>query len=230
MQTFLRIRSEYFEVDSSKYRLGITDVTLIPSLINQTSKKFVILLEMSAMDPCYTRRRGVFKSIGVPVYIDSHALDLPYPRFEVIVGDDDFLVKNFVAVINTLPQQRQNTMLLSPNGYVFESGELRVCNGRPDLVEAIQIVDDAPLSDSVGIEVSKYPGWIHVRHGMNLTFGKKTSGPVVSGLKWPGWNPRVVATYCGVSVKTATAQGCELHPTRSKSVVFASHSGKKRRR
>lgn len=226
--TFLRIQSEYYEVDSSKYRLGITDTTLIPSLIHQTDKQFVILLEMSAMDPNWSRRRRLFESVGVPVYVNESSLELPYPRIEIHVGDDDFLVKNVVAILKTLPEQTENTKLLSPNGYLFEDGKISLCNNREDLVEAFQYV--RPGSVEKSMLVSKYAGWIHVRHKMNLTSSPSVKGPEVKGLNWPGWNAGLVKRYSEISVTTATAKGCQLHPTRSKSVIYARGSQRKRRK
>lgn len=207
----------------------MSEHTLVESLRRQNNKNFIILLGMSAMDPCYSRRRILFDSVGVDVW--PMEVELRAPRIEITVGDDDFLCGNFVNVIQRVPVQQQNTRLLAPNGFLFRDGALRRLNTRSGIVSVHQIVDDSHDSDSERL-VSPSPAWIHVRHKQNMNDLNPayTIGDEVADLNWPGWEPRIVDRIANTQIVTASAMGCEVYPTRSKSVVFAHGSARQRRK
>ena len=231
MKTFIRIRSEYFEHDSSKYRLGVTQQTLIPSLKNQTSKDFIILLEMSAMDPYYSKRRLAFDSVGVDVWPFLTPQSLESPRIEISIGDDDFISAAVVRLIQDVPEQAENTRFIFPNGFTFHDGQLSVCMGVEDVIDAAQIVSRSNSTvTSKSMVLSAAQMWIHVRHGMNATVSDPPAGLPVRNLSWPGWKANMVERYCAVKIAEATAQGCEFYPTKSKSVCFAVGSARQRRK
>lgn len=228
MKTFLLVRSEYFEIDSSKYRLGITANTLIPSLQKQTSKDFHVVLTMSPMDPQLSKRRNLFKTCGVPI-IDDYKYVQEVPALEITVGDDDFLCANFVQVMQRVPAIEENRALCAPNGYIFADGELHVWRHSDNVVEGIQWVTDDPNCHRA-FSVSEKPGWVYVRHKMNSNMIPIIRGVPIEGLNWPGWKPNLVSKVSGIQIVTASAQGAEQHPFRSKSVVFAKGSFRKRRK
>lgn len=216
---YLLIRSEYSETDSSRYRLGITESTLCRSLAVQTDKQFQIVLQQSAMDPCWSRRRKAFKNrIDVMMGV---------PRIEVEVGDDDFLCPTFIESIRKIPLQQKNSFLICKNGFIFSDGQLHVWRGRDSMVETTMRVTESLHIDS-RIEVTDDPSWIHVRHQMNATVIGAIRGSVVKNLQWDGWQQNIVQRYCEAQIKTATANGCELHPTKSRSVVFSRPKGRRR--
>ena len=61
---YLRIRSEYFEPDTSRYRLAITQNTLVQSLRYQTGQNFTIVVNQSPLDPFTTKRQKAFEFAG----------------------------------------------------------------------------------------------------------------------------------------------------------------------
>ena len=125
----------------------------------------------------------------------------------------------------------QNTELLCPRGYIFHDEKLKPWTNTEDIVRVQQIVED---DEDVRAErlVSDAPAWIYVRHNQNLrpVDESKLAGEEVTNLNWPGWKPRIVSRIGSTKIVTASAQGCEAHPTRSKSVVFAKGSFRQRRK
>lgn len=223
---YLSVRSEYFERDSSIYRLAITQNTLIPSLKNQTCKDFCVHLTQSPMDPRWTSRKSAFEFV-----LDLYAPDQKEQRIEVEVGDDDFLCPTFIETLRKIPFQKENSFLSLPNGYIFHEGKLRVWRSKENIVSATMFVDDSPHIGRT-IEACLEPSWIYVRHQMNsnLIPIQQISGPQVNGLSWKGWKESLVAKYCKTEVKQATSNGCKLEPGRSKKAFMANGAGGARRR
>lgn len=220
---YIRVRSEYFEHDSSRYRLGITQNTLCKSLIHQTDKNFFVLLKQSPMDPFFTKRLESFRNV---------VNDEPdFPHIEIEVGDDDFLCPTFIDTIRKIPSQKENCFLSFPNGYIFLNGKMTVFRQRDNFVTVTSWVNPG---EHVGktIDASVDASWIYVRHNMNsfVIPDKFTEGNRVNGLKWAGWKELIVAKYCNIELKTATSNGSTLHPRKSKSVVIGKGTGGARRR
>lgn len=234
MEVIVRVSSSYFEIDTSKYRLAISELTLIESLKQQTDKKFHLAVEVSPMDPCYGKRIAAFKAIKVPFESSPEGLGKPYylpvPYTEIAVDDDTFLHSEMIASIRKKTVSAVNRRILAPNGYVFRCGKLQVCSEKPDMLEITQFVqNDRHVRDEVSFTQSHC--WIHTRHAHNnsLLFDQKTSNEV-TGLNWPGWQANILQKFCALRVTEATAHGAELYPTKSKSVVFARGSAKRRRK
>lgn len=228
MKTFLLVQSEYFEIDSSKYRLGITEQTLIPSLQHQTCKDFCIVLTMSAMDPLWTKRIRLFQTCGVAV-IRWYKWRQQTPANEIYVGDDDCLSPTFIERINALPLMEKNTAILIPNGYVFKDRQLMAMHNQTHVIEAGQWVDDEDDNCDRSVTIDD-PQWVYVRHRMNMS-GHPTlnGGPKVS-LDWPGWNPRFISMMSDIRIVTSTAVGCDPRRPRSNSVIRADGHLRKRGR
>ncbi len=220
---YIRVRSEYFEHDSSRYRLALTQNTLCRSLKHQTNKDFRVLLQQSPMDPCFTKRMNSFSSI---------CGDEPdFPHIEVEVGDDDFLCPRFIELIRKIPFLEENSFLSFPNGYIFHEGKLKVWRGRDSLITVTSWSHPGQHVETT-IDASLEPAWIYVRHKMNsnLIPPDMITGGQVKGLQWPGWKESIVAKYCSTEVKTATSNGSTLHPRKSKSVVIGKGTGGAKRR
>jgi hypothetical protein len=229
MEVIIKIPSSYFEINTSKYRLAISELTLIESLKRQADKSFTIVLEVSAMDPCYSKRVKAFSAVGAPVWY-AHDFNSADPVIEITVDDDTFIHSELVQSLKKIAPPKVNRRLLAPNGYLFKDGFLEVMSEKPDVLEITQFVEsDRHVRDEATFTRSHV--WIHVRHGHNdAILFDRASGKEVTGLNWAGWQAGLVAKYCETRVKEATAQGCDLHPFRSKSVVFAHNSGRGRRK
>lgn len=229
---FIRVQSEYFESDSSRYRLAITQNTLIQSLRHQTNRDFAIVLKQSPMDPFFTKRVKVFeypqnRLLNEDDFLESQ--ESRDPRIEIAVGDDDFLCPTFVQNVIAVPLQDRNSFIVFQNGYVFFEGKLHPWRGREDLVQTTMFIFDAQIRNSV--LGSQYPSWIYCRHTMNTVVlpSSMMKGAEIKDLKWDGWKQRVVAAYCKTIVITATSNGCTLEPMKSKSVRIAKCSGRTRK-
>jgi hypothetical protein len=223
---YIRIRSEYFERDSSIYRLAITQNTLLPSLKNQTDKDFCVSLSQSPMDPRWTSRKAAIEAV-----CHLYDSDQAEQRIEVEVGDDDFLCPTFIESLRKIPFQKENSFLSLPNGYIFHEGKLRVWRSKENIASATMFVDDSPHIGRT-IEACLEPSWIYVRHQMNSSLipVQHIVGPQVSGLSWKGWKESLVAKYCKTEVKQATSNGSKLEPGRSKKAFLANGAGGARRR
>lgn len=227
MDVILRVDSTYFEQETSKYRLAMSEITLIESLKRQSDKAFTIVYDISAMDPCYSRRVEMFKSVGVQV-LQEHQY-FAGRCVEIIVNDDVFLHQDLVKVVREVPQRKVNTTLQAPNGFIFNDGVLSVWGSHPDIVEIVQYVEsDRHIREDVLLTRTNV--WIYTKHQHNsrILFDRipRTNG---TRLTWPGWQQSVVERYSSMKMLTGTAKGCDLHPTRSSSVVYAKGSARNKR-
>lgn len=230
MRHVVRIRSEYYEHDASKYRLGLSQQTIIQSLRRQSFQDFHVILEVSPMDPLYSSRIDAFNGIGLGLQLLEYYQRPPGPFLETTVGDDDFLNANLFAALQQAPVSSQNVSLELPNGYIFHDGKLHVLRNRPGIVNTVQWYNpDRGIGESMVL--SELPYWIYVRHRQNrsLLDRKLLFSPEVQGLCWPGWNGRLVDRLARVKVAEASCFGSTLHPTKSKSVVFARGTRSRRR-
>lgn len=169
LPVFIRVRSEYFESDTSKYRLAVTAQTLAESLRHQTNQGFSIVLNQSPLDPFFTKRSSLFRMALYHSRVhteglksdSSHDIDSPeilsgklilehdfidspldrIQRIEIEVGDDDFLRPQFIENIMKVPLQTRNTSIMCPNGYVFFEGILRPWRSREELIQTTMIVE-----------------------------------------------------------------------------------------
>lgn len=210
MWTYVRIRSEYWEYDSSKYRLAMMQNTLLPSLQNQTDKNFTLVVSVSPMDPFWTKRLVTFDSVGVSWLFD-HEIELEVPRRQIDLPDDCFLAPQFIQWINAQP--RGHFRYVSEKGYLFRDYQMMEWSPSREYVQAVQI-DEGEQRD-----VLMSGTWISAVHQMN-------DDPKMSGftgeevrVKWPGWSDLVVGRLARTKIAMATAQGCDLHPTRSSSII-----------
>jgi hypothetical protein len=231
MEVIIKVPSSYFEINTSKYRLAISELTLIESLKRQTDKLFTIVLEVSAMDPCYSKRVKSFSAIRSQLVLSHEDVSRnSEPSIEITVDDDTFLHSELVQSLKKIAPSKVNRRLLAPNGYLFKDGILQVMSEKPDILEITQFVEsDRHVRDEATFTRSHV--WIHIRHNHNdAILFDRASGKEVTGLNWAGWQAGLVAKYCEARVAEATAQGCELYPTRSRSVVMAHKASRKRRK
>jgi len=219
---FILIRSEYFTVDASRYRLGISEMTSIPSLRLQMDKDFTLVLDMCPMDPRWSMRLRAFESIGVPV-IPMHEYTEEYQysmRVEIELQDDDFYSPELIEKVRSGSQRGiANMKLLVPDGYLFCNGELRHTT-RHSLVNIHMIREPHTKSGSF-TRIAHSPMWVHVRHRMNYTVTNQDDlfNAVIPSLNWRGWNHHLVTKYSEMEIKTGTAVGAKESIYRRK-IVF----------
>jgi hypothetical protein len=207
LDVLVRIKSSWSLHDTSKYRLAISQQTIIQSLTCQTSKDFQILLDMFPMDPLYSRRHRSFQSVGVPVQ-PQHSF-VHKPRLEVEVGDDDYLHPDFIRSLTAIRQPKDAREWLFPNGYLFRDNSLveYTCpEGRRPVVVARRFTDDETAVPRRVVHTSTR-SWIHVRHLENSTAIPKMIGGLETTLSWPGWHQGLVARVSSMKIPTATAVG-----------------------
>lgn len=232
---YLNIRSEYSEADSSRYRFSLTENILIPSLKNQVARGAIIFLQQSPMDPYFKRREKAFRSVTdrlIPMH-EKEGMDLP-ARVEATIGDDDFLGPEFVQRMRMgFVPERGNVQMHMPHGYIFFEGALHPWRNKEDLFEITQYGNpDSPIVRHEGFRIADTPQWIYCRHQMNFNplSASEVDAPEIKLAAWKGWHQGIVARYCQTQVLTATANGCTLHPTKSKSMMYAKGSARSRRK
>ncbi len=231
---YLNIRSEFEEKDTSRYRLALTEQILIQSLKHQVSKGFTVVLSQNPEDKYCTRREKSFRSVAdrVIAKADRDQMELG-PRIEVTCGDDDFLGPHFFEVLrNAFRPYLGNVQMFVEHGYIFHEGKLVVWRNKEDLFPVTQFGNpDSLIVRHEGFSVSNEAQWIYTRHAMNSTIvHQELIRGVPVKLKWAGWDQNIVTRYCEAKLKTATANGCTLHPTKSKSIIFGKGSARSRRK
>lgn len=231
---YLNIRSEFEEKDTSRYRLALTEQILIPSLRHQVFKDFTVVLSQNPEDKYCDRRTKAFASVAEQVFSKAERDQIQLgQRIEVTCGDDDFLGPRFFEVIReAFTPERGNVQMFVEHGYIFHKGNLVVWRNKEELFPVTQFGN--PGCDIVrheGFSVSNEAQWIYTRHAMNSTIvHEELIRGVPVKLKWAGWDQRIVARYCEARLKTATANGCTLEPTKSKSIIFGKGSARSRRK
>ena len=230
MQIYLRIRSEYDENDTSRYRHSVTKQTLIPSLKNQVHDGYAIILMQNESDKHFAARASSFASVGarkVLVYDDP----IPHQHIMIEIGDNDFLSPSFMEYVQRTTKASQNTQLTFPHGYIFHNKQIRNWRNHPDFAQVHMIVEPGDIIREEKV-CDQNPAWIHCRHQMNdiPIPDAEIQGLEIQGLNWKGWNQTLVSTYCSIAIKTGTAVGCVPGPQRSNSLVFGDGQRKKRRR
>jgi hypothetical protein len=209
MWTYVRVRSEYWEHDSSKYRLALTQQTLIESLKNQEEKNFSIVLTVSQLDPYYTRRLMSFDSIGVPWYFE-YEMDLEVPRRQIDIPDDYYISPGLIQYMNSVENQNHITYDMK-TGFLLEDGVLREWTTDLNEVHAMQFTDGER-------EYQEFPfTWIRVSNQMNATMKGKQG--VEAEVRWGGMNQNLINRIASTKVVTGSALGCQLHPERSPSFL-----------
>lgn len=214
----IRTTSLYEDPDMSRIRAGITINTLAASLAHQTDQSFSVFLSQLEGDKQEKRRSIAF---------DRRTDDLSSPRIQVEVSDDDFLAPHFVEYLRKWQSSQFNMQLTFSSGYVFIDGKLKVYRNKPNHITVTVLRDPDRTVNNINIG-STLPSWIHVRHQYSelLETPEMRSGREVVGLNWAGWNQSLVAKYCEVTLKSATAAGVTVCMPRR--VVYGSSKAKRK--
>ena len=206
MKTYIIIRAEYIEAESSKYRLTLSQETSILSLQHQADKNFTIVLQTSPMDPRFSYRVANFETAGVPV-IQFHELDQSEPRIEVHMQDDDFLFPGVVQQVNRISPSTENCRYHLDSGYLFVEGEYYLLK-QEGVAEALQISEPMNQLFRSNTLIAS-PSWIHTRHRMNYSHHPELARltKVKDVPQFKGWHGKIVEKICRAQMLTGTAIG-----------------------
>lgn len=230
MKVSLLISCEYWEADSSRYRLALTNEMLIPSLRHEDLSDVSFWLRQTAMDPRWTARREAFEFLGRPV---KHRGQHPpwrvakefRPIVEIECPDDVAFVPGFLSGLRDLARKTtENTTIHFTGGILWEDGECRQATGAGVRVRIL--VDDLPWK-SVVRECQK-TAWCVARHQMNDPWVDrlKLGAPVASSL--PSICEATLGRYCRLQVATGTAAGATRFWHRGRSMILAAkHKGRR---
>lgn len=210
MDTFLMVICEYFEHDASRYKLALMQHTLAESLRRQTCKDFKLVIAISPMDPYFSRRLEIFDSIGVEWYLNDE-IELPDYKRYIITPDDVFLHPSLVEWVNCAPETDDISYDMR-NGFICNNKIIRYCKSKKPIVSVEQVAGGRTF------ELHMDYCWIAPDHQMSHFRG-------VSGAptphRWDGWNESLIHRISKTKIVTSTALGCNLHPTKSASVIRA---------
>jgi len=232
VKVVLFILSEYFEVDSSKYRLAITNETLIPSLrvMDLGGHDVSVVLRMSPMDPRWTARIAAFESSGLPgcLWHDhrriSFAKGLP-PYVEVNLPDDlalspDWLMKT-MSIVESIPEGEQNVWVNSHAGCVFDAEGIRECRSVNSGFKC-RLVRTLKRMPAIGVPGPEDPIWMQPQHKMMSGVEIESySENVLNKFCWDSIHLNTLRRYCELRVCTGTSAGATSYRHRSKSVIHA---------
>lgn len=230
MKVSFLVDCEYWEADTSRYRLAFTNELLVPSLRREDLSDVYFWLRQTAMDPRWSARREAFAFLGRPV---KHRGEHPpwriaqrfRPVIEVQAADDIGFVPGFLSGLRELAARTtQNTTLHFRNGQIWEDGECREAVGRGVRVRIL--VEDKP-ENRLTQDVRK-PAWCVAKHQMNdpwvdqLQIGSRVTCCV------PGINASTLGRYCRLQVLTGTAEGATSVWHRGRSMILSKfHKGRR---
>ena len=187
----------------------MTRQTLIESLIRQTDKNFSLIICNSAMDPLYTYRLLSFDAIGVPWYLEGE-LDLEVPRRHIEVSDDVYLAPRFIEMLK-VHDEKQNIRFDLKTGFIFQDGISRRWTASRQHIKAEQIAHGDVITKELPWQ------WVLPIHQMNDDMKGNSGEEVVFACD--GWRPGLVSKLAKLKIVTGSAMGCDLHPTRSSSII-----------
>lgn len=205
-----KVQAGYTDKDQSRFRAIMMMNTLAISLKQQTDQNFCVTIMQPETDKFREKRLE-----SVREYLADEAVD--QPRIVVEVPDDDFLSKDFVAKIRAVQTPPdQNCFITVPNGYCLFEEKLRIFRNQPNRITVSVLLNPAePIRWS--IEGPTDFLWIHHRHNYSdsMEVPEMKTGAVISSMNWPGWNRTIISRYCGLVLKTASAEESSLvHPKR----------------
>lgn len=209
---WIRVTSSYTDDLSSRYRLSISDLTIIDSLKAQTIKDFSILLVTNQDDPHLTRRIEKFREVGVFVELDETTINGDYHMLDVT--DDDYLSPQIAGYCWELIESnrlRYEDLVIFENGYVYKDGVIKVLNNQDRICSLQRRLSGYICPTEVRQQARMERAWIHVRHGMNSTPHLQAfeRGATVQGLRWKvAWN--ILQRVCVTRMAEGTAGGSTL--------------------
>lgn len=213
MRPILSIRSDYADPFDSRFRLSISELTCIPSLKRQTDQDFTILLHVSPMDPLFTKRITAFESIGVQVIVNVFSRHR-FPRYQRMdITDDDLFDSRLVDHFRRIRDLSPRSNIAFPRGLVFADGCFY--HSPPE-----RRIAQSGYTDDPRVSITDNH-WVRVRHNRCSTVLRTDNLLLARKPDWQWVNWSMIERVSRVNVAMASALGCQLHPTRSRSVVFA---------
>jgi hypothetical protein len=232
VKVVLFILSEYFELDSSKYRLAISNESLIPSLraMQREGHDVSVVLRMSPMDPRWTARVAAFESSGLPgcMWHDYRRISFakgPLPYLEVNLPDDLALTPDWLsrtmAVADSLPAGEQNVWINSHVGCVFDAEGIRECRSVNSAFKC-RLVRTMKRMPAIGVVGAEQPIWMQPQHKMMAGMEIESySENVLNKFCDDSIHLNTLRRYCELRVCTGTSAGAISYRHWSRSVIHA---------
>lgn len=225
MRISFLVNSEYWEDDSSRYRLALTNQMLIPSLRYENLDDVSFWLRQSPMDPRWTLRREAFAFLGRSV---GHRGEHPAwkkmrkhsPLIEVQTPDDVALVPGFLQSLRVLSGRlRANTTIHFRSGLVWDEGVYHEAFGAG---VRVRILVGENHWDSEVKEFRKV-AWCVARHQMNDQWVDEISVGARATCCFESIHDNTLGRYCRMQIKTGTAAGATSFWHRGRSLILSAH-------
>lgn len=223
MRVEFLVHCEYWEADTSRYRLALTNEMLIPSLRQEDLSDVSFFLRQTPMDPRWTARREAFAFLSRPV---QHRGEHPpwrkmralRPIIEIDCPDDVAFLPGFLSGMRKLAAKTtENTTILLTGGVIWDDGIYREATG--PVVRVRILVEEDPWQGTV--REFRRVAWCVAKHQMNdpwvdeLKIGER----VVSSL--PSICESTLRRYCRLQIATGTAAGATRMWHRGRSMILA---------
>ena len=209
---WIHVTSSYTDDIVSRYRLSISDLTIVDSLKAQTIKDFSILLSVNQDDPHLDKRIRKFAEIGVFVELDESTIQGDYHMLDVT--DDDYLSPQIAGHCWELIESNRlkyEDVIVFESGYVYKDGAIKVLNNQDRICSLQRRLSGYVCPTEVRQPARMERSWIHVRHMMNSTPHLQSfeRGATVQGLRWKvAWN--ILQRVCATRMAEGTANGSTL--------------------
>ena len=238
---FVLVRSEYWTADVSRYRLGITKETLIPSLQAQTAR-FDCLLQACPADPFWSERVEMFQPLNTWPWweLKNCVWRYGWPYLLVEIPDDLILPANAIArlraeaeAILTRDNGHNPCYLNCQRGGVWQNGivrQLQIDVGSlPVRVKLVRSkIDKAAFKADIGGGELWYQP-VHQQMDSHLPSGWEQQ-PEIAASCIDHVKPRILSMYANAKIVTGTAENATVVlPRRTKSMYFLQERRGRRR-
>lgn len=242
MKTFVFLKQEYFEHDTSRYMLAVAKQTAYPSLKNQVVKDYRVVSCLSAMDPLWGRRISTSKKMIEKRYFISPHEQVPpdreyadkhgRPMLQICIPDDVILHTGFIQAIEITARDwlskypEISCTMAIPDGLLFASGKFHHC---PWNRSGIYCFLDAG-QDHAGhvLHFTNSVMWIRAKHHYSIDLDgefHEVDFQMYGHIDVPS-----LQRICETRVATASALGSTLEHSRCHSCVRGSGGRVRRRR
>lgn len=209
MMINLMVACEYWEDDSSRYRLAITNETLIPSLVYENLTDAHIWLRQCPMDPRWSIRREAFRYLSRPaqhrgMHPTWKQVKERRPVIEITTPDDVAFVPGFLGGLRRLAERTtENTTIWLTGGLLWEDRKYFECRGVGPVVRIL--VEDTPQLRTV--REFRRVAWCVPRHQMNDAWVDGLEVGRLHASSLPCLSDSRLGRYCRTRILTGTAAG-----------------------
>jgi len=181
----LQVRSSYpdgkLTLEANRRRLGISQATVIPSLMQQTTQDYEIRLRIHQTDPLRSERLAAWESLPVKIDWQTGFTDFPSGKLRLVgrLDDDDAVHPEYYSdMIAKAARCRPGTCLDYPAGALYIRGNIGRYSNFGNMFNAV-LVDDGRHAFTVMhnkvasayrvVSVASRPRWCWVRHDQNMS-------------------------------------------------------------